>query len=488
MINAGAIACAGLVAADATLPHDVILETYSAYAGRPLTIDDAVYESERDTGHRNRAIAHLLRNFEVIADDPDGALDLYFRQCSVAVDCRDLATIAATLANGGVNPRTGLRAVREDVVRGVLSVMTTCGMYDAAGEWLISVGLPAKSGVSGGVLAVLPGRLGIGVFSPRLDARGNSVRGMAVCHDLSHDLGLHLVRPGERIAPFLRGSYTIAELASKRVRTEEERSAIAEAARHTVIFELQGELGFSAVESLSRTILERDDVVDLVVVDLRRVIRADRGGLDFLGALASFLRDRGGTLAVASSEPDIELELIDAGGLAFDELDRALEWCEDELLERAGHRRVAALAELAEHELLAGLTAPELERLLPDLGSVVADEGTLLARTGSAASELFLVVRGSLSVFSSAADGRRHRLATLSAGMTFGELAYVERTSRSAYVQADSHVECRTLSYTTLDVLAERDPVVHGKLLHNMLRVVVSSLRLANAEVAHLTR
>ena len=488
MINAGAIACAGLVAGDTNAPHDLVLDTYSAYAGRPLEIAEAVYESERETGHRNRAIAHLLRNFEVIADDPDGALDLYFRQCSVSVDCRDLATIAATLANGGVNPRTGERAVREDVVRGVLSVMTTCGMYDAAGEWLISVGLPAKSGVSGGVLAVLPGRLGIGVFSPRLDARGNSVRGMAVCRDLSHDLGLHLVRPGERIAPFLRGSYTIGELASKRVRTAGQRAAIRAAASRTAVFELQGELGFSAVEALSRTIVEREDVVDLVVIDLRRVVRADRGGLDFLRALASFLHERGGKLAVAGSELDVELELIEADGLAFDELDRALEWCEEELLDRLGHGGLAELAELADHELLAGLTSRELERLLPDLGTIGADEGTLLARTGSAASEIFLVLCGSLSVFSTAANGRRHRLATLSAGMTFGELAYVERTSRSAYVQADSRVECRTLRYETLDALAESDPVLHGKLLRNMLRVVVSSLRLANAEVAHLTR
>ena len=196
MINAGAIACAGLVAEAARDPLALVLGSYSAYAGRPLEIDQAVFESERETGHRNRAIAHLLRNFDVISDAPDRALDLYFSQCSVSVDCRDLATIAATIANGGVNPATGERAVSESVVRQMLSVMTTCGMYDSAGEWLMSVGLPAKSGVSGGILAVLPGRLGIAVYSPRVDSRGNSVRGVAVCRDLSRDLALHLVRAG----------------------------------------------------------------------------------------------------------------------------------------------------------------------------------------------------------------------------------------------------------------------------------------------------
>src|SRR5262249_59765987 len=125
-------------------------------------------------------------------------------------DCGDLATIAARLANGGVNRRTGVRAVREDVVRKILSLMATCGMYDGAGEWLMSVGLPAKSGVSGGVLGVLPGRLGIGVFSPRLDEQGNSVRGVAVCRDLSRDLVLHLMRAGERAAPPVRALHTVA--------------------------------------------------------------------------------------------------------------------------------------------------------------------------------------------------------------------------------------------------------------------------------------
>src|SRR4029453_17109236 len=108
-------------------------------------------------------------------------VDLYFKQCSIAVDCRDLGVIAATIANGGLNPVTGERAVSTGVARSLLSVMTTCGMYDAAGEWLFSVGLPAKSGVSGGLLAVLPGRLGIGVFSPPLDGRGKRGRGGAGC-------------------------------------------------------------------------------------------------------------------------------------------------------------------------------------------------------------------------------------------------------------------------------------------------------------------
>ena len=165
MINAGAIAASGLIFrkfGDATF--DRILEVYSAFAGRPLELDESVYASERDTGHRNRAIGHLLRNFEILNDAVEPALELYFKQCAISVTCRDLSIMAATLANHGVNPLTGNRAISREQVQRVLSVMSTCGMYDYSGEWVYRVGLPAKSGVGGGILCVLPGQFGIGVF------------------------------------------------------------------------------------------------------------------------------------------------------------------------------------------------------------------------------------------------------------------------------------------------------------------------------------
>jgi glutaminase len=487
MINAGAITCAGLLAEDEDDPLARILQTYSRYAGRPLEIDDAVYRSESDTGHRNRAIAHLLRSVDVVPR-PEAALDVYFGQCSIAVDCRDLATIAATLANGGVNPQTGLRAVPEDVVREILSVMATCGMYDGAGAWLVSVGLPAKSGVSGGVLGVLPGRLGIGVFSPRLDEQGNSVRGVAVCRDLSRDLVLHLMRAGERTAPAVRSLHTVAERGSKRVRSEPQRAAIATAASRTAVFELQGELGFVAAEAVSRALVERPEPADLVVIDLRRIVRTDRGGLHFLPALASFLHGHGGELALSGSELELDFDAAAAGVHVFDELDTALEWCEDELLVRVGCAAHAASVEPAQHQLLAGLTAGELERLLPELEPLHAEPGALVVRAGDSAGELFLVLAGSLSVYAPGLGGRGRRLATLSAGMTFGEVAFVERGTRSADVFADSGVEYLRLPYALLDQLATDDPVLQGKLLRNVLGVVVASLRRADAETAQLSR
>ena len=193
MINSGAITVTALLHArygHRTFEH--VLDTFSAVAGRPLTFDEAVYESERRTGHRNRAIAHLLLNFGVVHAEAEAALDVYFKQCSILVTCRDLAMMAATLANMGRHPVTGRHALSTRYVKDVLSIMFTCGMYDYSGQWAYRVGVPAKSGVGGGVMAVVNRQLGIGTYSPRLDRFGNSVRGTEVCIDLAGRLGLHV--------------------------------------------------------------------------------------------------------------------------------------------------------------------------------------------------------------------------------------------------------------------------------------------------------
>lgn len=192
LVNSGAIATTDLVpGSNYTERIKNLLAMFENYVGHPVFVDNATFISERTTGHRNRAIAHLMLNFGMIEDRVDETLELYFQQCSVLVNCRDLAVMAATLANGGVNPITGARAISTEHVKDLLSIMYSCGMYDFAGEWGYLVGLPAKSGVSGAILVVVPGKFGIAVFSPPLDERGNSVRGVAVCRELSHRFGLH---------------------------------------------------------------------------------------------------------------------------------------------------------------------------------------------------------------------------------------------------------------------------------------------------------
>jgi glutaminase len=192
MINAGAITVSALLhARHGDEAFDLILERFSAAAGRQLRIDPDVFESERRTGHRNRAIAHLLLNFGLVHDAAERALDVYFKQCSILVTCRDLAMMGATLANMGRHPITGAQAYEIPSVRSMLSIMFTCGMYDYSGEWAYRVGVPAKSGVGGGVIAVVNRQLGIATYSPRLDKHGNSARGIEVCVELASRFGLH---------------------------------------------------------------------------------------------------------------------------------------------------------------------------------------------------------------------------------------------------------------------------------------------------------
>jgi glutaminase len=193
MINSGAITVTALLhGRHGSSTTDYILTRLSHLAGRELSIDADVYESERRTGHRNRAIAHLLLNFGMIHAEAEAALDVYFRQCAIEVTSRDLAMMAATLSNMGRNPITGRNAYDIASVRDMLSLMFTCGMYDFSGQWAYQVGVPAKSGVGGGVIAVVNRQLGIGTYSPRLDTYGNSRRGVQVCTELAARLGLHV--------------------------------------------------------------------------------------------------------------------------------------------------------------------------------------------------------------------------------------------------------------------------------------------------------
>jgi glutaminase len=192
MINAGAIAVSSLIKKSPTEAGiREFVEKMEVAAGRKLRIDQDVLASEAATGNRNRAIAYLMLNFGIIDAEVDHTLHQYFSQCSLLVNCQDLAMIAATMANMGTNPVTNQNVFDFRYIKDVLSVMFTCGLYDHAGEWAYRVGLPAKSGVSGGILAIVNRQLGIGVYSPKLDAKGNSVRGILACKDLANELGLH---------------------------------------------------------------------------------------------------------------------------------------------------------------------------------------------------------------------------------------------------------------------------------------------------------
>lgn len=196
MINSGAIATTSLIKGkDKAEKISSILHFFQKIVGHPVNVDLAVYLSEKATGHRNRAITYLMKNFDIIEDDVEDVLDLYFQQCSILMSTTDMAILGATLANGGIQPVSHEKIFDKKNVKNILSLMMTCGMYDTSGQWVFEVGLPAKSGVSGVILAVVPGVGSVAVSSPLLDSHGHSVRGVEVIKRISEDFNLNIFMP-----------------------------------------------------------------------------------------------------------------------------------------------------------------------------------------------------------------------------------------------------------------------------------------------------
>jgi len=264
MINAGAITTHAMAGSAELTPArrvERVVDGLSAFAGRRLTIDEEVCASELEHAHRNLAIAHMLRSYDILTEDPRAVVEGYTRQCSVLVTTRDLAVMAATLANRGINPVSGERVIPEPVVRQVLSVMSTCGMYDAAGDWATQVGIPAKSGVAGGLIGALPGQIGIATFSPRLDRHGNSVRGVALFERFSSDMGLHVMDVPATARAVVRSNHVIG--------------SGPEAIR---VLQLQGGIGFAAAERTVREAVATAPTEAKVALDLTMVYSIDDVG------------------------------------------------------------------------------------------------------------------------------------------------------------------------------------------------------------------
>lgn len=325
MVNAGAIVTTALIPDAPGAPRfGRILDCLGRFAGRPLDVDERVYASEVVTGDRNRALAYLIRSNGPLPMDPVAAVETYFRQCSVRVTALDLAAMAATLANGGVNPLTGDTVVPEPVAAQVLAVMATCGMYDASGDWLLRVGLPAKSGVSGGLIAAGPARFGLAAYSPRLTPAGTSVRGQLAIASLSRRLGLHLMHN-----PALAGStvtlVTTADDLPLAPREERERARYGRVA----VVAAQGALDFTAAERVLYALDEPDPRdIGAVVLDLLRVTDIDTVARAMLrGGLARLTAD-GRRTAVA--DPDGRLREADGGAgppRCFATREEAVAWC-----------------------------------------------------------------------------------------------------------------------------------------------------------------
>ncbi|HSQ80424.1 MAG TPA: glutaminase A [Casimicrobiaceae bacterium] len=489
LINAGAIAACGLVhgeSADARLQR--ILETFGRYAGRALDVDERVYGSESATGHRNRAIGWMLRSFGIVSEEPTATLETYFRQCAIRVTCRDLAIMGATLANGGANPVTGERAIDAAYVDNVLSVMATCGMYDFSGEWLYRTGLPAKSGVGGGILAVQPAGLGIGVFSPRLDAHGNSVRGIAVCRELAADLGLHIFDVSARPAPVIRMATTRRSVASSRRRPQEVADYLRGVGNRLRVYHAQGALVFASVEPLIRDIMARADSADSFVLNLKSVESLDGAAARLLARVHGTLESLGRSLLF--TEASTWWESLTAAGVPpaafFADDDFALEYGENALLgKRFPGRSWDAPATLAECALFAGFDAEALAILDRMLEHRDYGPGQTMIAAGQSSDELFVILRGNAMVSIPTRNGIT-RLAAFAPGMSFGEIAFIDRSPRTADVTAIDGVACRVLTHGMLSRLEREAPLLKIRLLENVARGMTALIRQADAELAAL--
>ncbi len=492
MVNAGAIATSGLIkGADGPTRLARLQEMFGRYVGHPVALDEAVFRSEKRTGHRNRAIAHLELNFGMLEEPIEEHLDLYFQQCSLLVTARDLACMAATLANGGVNPATGERALNPDYVKNVIAVMNSCGMYDYSGEWSYRIGLPAKSGVGGGIIAVLPGVLGIGVFSPPLDERGNSVRGIKVCETLSQRFGLNMFDATRGYASAIRRQYHAGSITSRRTRSEPQRGLLEQAGRGAVVLELRGVLGFAAVEQVSRQVSACDTAVSHVILDLTRAEGVEPQAAVLLGQLRAQQEAAGRRLRLAVRPGSPSQRHLATAGLPGEamlaDIDQALEWAEDALL--AALEALAAPDQervLAEMDLLEGLPRTALSELASVVRRREYPAGTVLMRQGDEAEELFFLARGRVSVRLPLADGRSQRLATLDPGVAFGEMALLDGAPRSADVVADTDIVAYTVTLQRLEALSEDTRLIKAALLRNIGRQLSQRLRRANKAISEM--
>jgi glutaminase len=495
MVNAGAIAVAELMQGETQEMRIAnMLALFSSLAGRKLEIDAAVYASELATGHRNRAIAYMMLNSGMIRRDPNEVLDVYFRQCSVSVTARDLAVMAATLANDGKNPLTGETVYEAQYVRDVLSVMNSCGMYDYAGEWAYEVGMPAKSGVSGCIIAAIPGQVGLSVFSPPIDAQGNSVRGIRVCQEISDDFELHAFFNRTNVRSVIRHDYRVDLVRSNRLRTPEERRILDEQGQRIAVLEAQGALFFGSTEKLLRRLSEIASDADFVIVDFKRVHLTDASACRLFERAAHAMAASDVQLVFASVAADGHLSRFaqafaseSGGGLArvFHDVDAALEWCEEQLLARAGHGGSSTKYSLSEINLFKGLKPEECRLLESIVQPLIFEKGDVIIREGADANLFFVVARGKVSVqIAMLGDGnRKKRVASIGPGLSFGEMALLDGGKRSADIVADERVICYGLRVEQLQELAVEHPNIMITILGNLTREFSERLRHANQEI-----
>lgn len=488
MINAGAIAATAMIPGPGMAARfERLRRCLSTYAGRELSVDEAVYRSESDTGFRNRAIAYLLRNNGIIGDPVEDAVEAYFRQCAVLVSAEDLALMGATLAAGGVNPVTGERAIRHDHVDKVLSIMATCGMYNATGEWIFRVGFPAKSGVGGGILGVLPGQMGLAVFSPLLDSKGNSVRGLHVFTELSRRFALHLFNLPTISDHSIRTVYQLTGAESNRQRPREDREIIRKHGDQVVVIEMQGDLFFSSLERALRIAQVRHASSRTVVLDISRVGAVDPICASLLQETVRDLSENRRQLVVVDPKNRFAERSFQGPVLFHSQLQVALDKVERAIVAEYGQSApmVAALVPFQDFEVFSGLAPNELsliERIL-EMQSYRPEE-TIVSQ-GEDPDYFYLLAKGSVAVYINTGDAR-NRIQAFSPGVSFGDQALIDHRKRSADIVAETETVCYQISAEKFYALETEAPVTFARIVRNLFRINLEILRACSRELAAL--
>jgi glutaminase len=361
--------------------------------------------------------------------------------------------------------------------------MTSSGMYDYAGEWVYRVGMPAKSGVGGGILAALPAQLGLGTFSPLLDSHGNSVRGLRICEALSTHFGLHMLNRTGDVRTSILADYDIGGITSRRTRKPREQQILKEHHEEVRVIELVGALTFAIVDYLSRCLAARP--AQVVIIDFRRVASTTHAaGL----LLTEILRNSSGETAtvLAGIEPTsafwstLNPLIIDSGKVrTLPLLDEAIEWAEDQIIFRYGGYTAATTAvPLKEQALLAGLTDGELADLTKLGAPRNYPAGKRIVAAGAPATSLFFLQSGKVSVKLPSGV----RLASLDAGMEFGEMTLLDEP-RSADVWADTNVACLELPIEEFNRFRQEHPRIAERIARNLAAILAKRLILANAKI-----
>tara|TARA_B100001057_G_scaffold455148_1_gene501459 strand:+ start:44 stop:1258 length:1215 start_codon:yes stop_codon:yes gene_type:complete len=402
--------------------------------------------------------------------------------------------MGATLSNNGINPVTKERVISKTTAVQTMSVMVSSGMYDYSGEWTYKIGLPAKSGVGGGITAVLPSQFGLGVFSPPLDKLGNSVRGIKVCQLLSEYFHLHVLETEDDVNQNIPISYDLSQIRSSRMRGQSDNETLGEFGSRVSVFELSGVINFIGSNFITRSVAE-EEFKDFVVLSFMRVSRLTRASIEVFRLFFDQILSKSQRLIVVEKEVLNDTpkglfgemaDLIKQNCQCFKNLDQAIEWIEDELVAEYGacQNNSEDFLPLAEQPLLKGLSNSDLEKLQDNVTLTEYESGFKIIGLNEKADGLYFLRSGKVSVM---VDDDIY-VSGLDAGTCFGELALIApNATRTANIIADTKVFCSFLSIKAFNEISLVNPKFNELLLRNLGLILFERLKQSNSKISALS-